>query len=47
MFLDKSDNTFIAFDEIGGNEIPVVVSVEVNPTQNQIGAVMRPCPDPV
>ncbi len=41
MFLDKSDNAFIAFDKIGGDEIPVVVSVEVDFAQNQIGAVVR------
>ena len=40
MFLSKSDNSVITFDQVGPHIIPVIITVKIIPAQNQVGFVV-------
>jgi hypothetical protein len=41
MLLDKCDDALVAFNQVGPDEIPVIITIQVDFAQNQIGAVKR------
>jgi len=40
MLLDKCDDAVVTFDQVGSDKIPVIITIQVDFSQNKIGAVV-------